>query len=214
MKHLCKLILVITISLIFISCGGNQSKEEKTVTESSQAVDSTNQSPKTETTLEVNDTVAIKTLTKEILTSLKNKNYESFAGYFHPDLGVRFSPYAYVDTVKDVHLSAGEFTQAINSRKKLTWGEADGTGDPIRLTIPEYLNYYGNFLDAKKTAVNKMIGVGNSVNNLEEIYPDALYTENFNTGKHEMAWSALRLVFKKETGQFYLIAIVHDQWTI
>ena len=217
MKYLFKPVLVITSALLIISCSGNQSKEEKTVTESSQTEDSTQTSANLEIKPIVDDTIAIKNLTKEILTLLKNNEYQSLAHYFHPDLGVQFSPYAYVDTAKDVHLSAVEFTKAFNSNKKFTWGDADGTGDPINLTIPEYFKrfvYNADFLNAEKTAVNKMIGVGNSLNNLEEVYPSALYTENYDPGKHEMAWSALRLVFKKEANKFYLIAIVHDQWTI
>lgn len=209
MKNFFKPVLVITSALLIISCGGNQTKEEKNVTDSVSAQTST----KIEIKREVDDTIAIKNLTREILTTLKNKDYKSFVSYFYPDLGVRFSPYAYIDTVNDVRLSAVEFLKAINSKKKFTWGEADGTGDPIRLTIPEYFKGDADFLNAKKTAVNKMIGVGNSINNLEEVYPDALYTESYNPGIHEMAWSSLRLVFKKEADKFYLIGIVHDQWT-
>ena len=218
MKYFLKPVLILTSALLIISCGGNQSKEdEKTVTDSSQIIDTTQKNETTKTRPEVEDTVAIKTLTKEILTSFKNNDYESLAKYFHPALGIRFSPYAFIDTAKDVKLSAEEYTKGIKSNKKFTWGYADGSGDPIDLTIPEYFKKYvynADFLNAEKTAVNKMIGSGNSINNLEKIYPNALFTESYDHGKQEMAWSALRLVFKKDADKFYLIGIVHDQWTI
>ena len=74
--------------------------------------------------------------------------------------------------------------------------------------------YNANFLQAEKMTVNKLIEKGNSLNNLVEMYPGAFYTESYDPGKSEMAWSALRLVFTKKSDKFYLIGIVHNQWTI
>lgn len=217
MKYFLKPILVITSALLIISCGENQSTEQKTVIDSSQSIENVQTEVIPEKNPVVEDTGAVKTLTKEILTSLKNNEYENLAGFFHPDLGVRFSPYSFIDIAKDVKLSVEEYAEGIKSNKKFTWGFAHGSGDPIDLSIPEYLKkfvYDVDFLNAEETAVNKMIGTGNSINNLEKVYPDAIFTESYDPGKHEMAWKSLRLVFKKDAGKFYLIGIVHDQWTI
>lgn len=217
MKYFLKPVLIIASALLIISCGENQSKEEKTITDSLQTFNSGEPQAAKETKPEVNDTVVLKTLTKEILTSIKNEEYESLAQYFHPDLGVRFSPYAFIDTVKNVQLSDKQYTDGIKSNTKFTWGYSDGSGDPIDLTIPEYFKkfvYTSDFLNADRMAVNKMIGSGNSLNNLEEIYPYALFTESYDPGEHEMAWKTVRLVFKKEGDKFYLISIVNDRWTI
>ncbi len=63
-----------------------------------------------------------------------------------------------------------------------------------------------------------MIGSSNSLNNLETVYNGCNFTESYFSGfdkKFEgMDWSSLRLVFKKHLDRFYLIAIVHDKWTI
>lgn len=217
MKHFLKPVLVITTALLLISCGENQSTEEKTVIDSPQTIDNVQTEAIPETKPEVEDTVLVKTLTKEILTSIKDNDLEALSGHFHPDLGVRFSPYGFIDTAKDVHLNRKEFTDALKSNKKFTWGFSHGSGDPIDLTIPEYLEkfvYDVDFLNAEKTSVNKMIGTGNSLNNLEKVYPEAIFTESYDPGKHEMAWKSLRLIFKKDADKFYLIGIVHDQWTI
>ena len=217
MKHFLNLVLVITSALLVISCDGDQSKEERPVSDSSYTVINLPSSEKAVIKPEMNDTVVINTLTKEILTLLNNQDYETLADYFHPDLGVRFSPYAFINTGKDIHLKGEEFIEAIKSNKKFTWGHSDGSGDPILLTIPDYIKKYvynTDFLNAEKKAFNKMIGSGNSLNNLNEIYPNALFTESYDPGKHEMAWSALRLVFQKKGEKFYLAGIVHDQWTI
>lgn len=62
------------------------------------------------------------------------------------------------------------------------------------------------------------MGGGNSLDNVKEIYPDADYTEFYFSGfdpKYDgMDWQKLRLIFKTKAGRTFLIAIIHDQWTI
>jgi hypothetical protein len=62
------------------------------------------------------------------------------------------------------------------------------------------------------------MSVGNSINNINTAYPKSDYIENYFSGfnkKYEgMDWRALRLVFQKEGDRYYLVGIVHDQWTI
>jgi len=172
-----------------------------------------------------NELVAIDTnllvLTKEILTSLKNKDYNTFVGYVHPSLGVRFSPYAYIDTIGHQKLSATELLATIDKNEIRKWGEYDGTGEPINLTFQKYLErfiYNADYLNAEKVSANEYLGFGNSLNNLSEIYPNCDFTESYFSGfekKYDgMDWCTLRLVFKKLNGRQYLIAVVHDEWTI
>jgi hypothetical protein len=163
----------------------------------------------------------ILTLTKQILTSLKDKDFKKFSEFIHPATGVRFSPYAYIDTTSDVKLTANEILDQIQKQNKLDWGSFDGSGDPILLTVIEYFNkfvYNVDFLNAEKRSVNKMIGGGNSLNNLESIYYDCDYTESYFSGFDKrfegMDWCCIRLVFKNYNDKYYLVGIVHDQWTI
>lgn len=217
MKYYSKSFLAITLSLLIISCvGGGQLNEDKKGITSSPTNGSAQLPSNTDSPAKTDDTVLIKTLRNDILTSIKSQDYQKLAGYFHADSGVRFSPFAFVNTAKDVQLSAAEFKDAIKSNTKFTWGFAAGSGNPIELTIPEYFKKYVynvDFLNAAKTSVNEMIGVGNSLNNLKEVYPNAHYTENYDPGKNEMAWTTLRLVFNKKGEQFYLVGIIHDRWT-
>ena len=217
MKNFVLSLCILISSLLIISCRVNLATEEKTVPKSSQNASSAQEKTTPESIPEVADTVIVKRITKEIFTSLKNREFELLATYFHPDLGVRFSSYAFINIGKDVKLSAKEYAEGIKSNKTFTWGYAQGSGDPIDLSISEYLKtfvYDADFLNAANTSVNKMIGTGNTPNNLREIYPGAIFTESYDPGKQEMAWKSLRLVFKKAAGKFYLIGIVHDQWTI
>ncbi len=217
MKYFINYILAISTALILFSCGGNPTSEDNKGNELTQTPDSVQNQSKPASPVQEDDTILIKALSKEILTSLKNKDFETFADYFNPVEGVRFSPYAYIDTINNIRLNAENFKEGIKTNKKFTWGYSDGSGDPIQLTIPDYFKkfvYNKDFLNVEKSSVDKMIGSGNSLNNLEVIYPHAHFTESFDPGSHEMAWSVLRLVFKKESGKFYLVGVVHDQWTI
>lgn len=217
MRNLLKTAFILSTTILIYSCGENQSEEETTTTDSVQTINIKPVEPQTKMKPEVNDTAVLKDLTKEILTSIKEEEYGNLARYFHPDSGVRFSPYAFIDVAKNIQLSSKEYTEGIKSNTKFIWGYSDGSGDAIELTIPEYLKkfvYSSDFLHAEKTAVNKMIGNGNSINNLEKVYPDAFFTESYDPGKHEMGWKSIRLVFKKKEDKFYLIGIVNDRWTI
>ena len=167
-----------------------------------------------------NDTLLLKT-TKQILTLIKKEEYNQFASFFHPVMGVRFSPYGYIDTNYHVKFTTDNFLKKLEQPAKIRWGNFDGTGDKMLLTIEEYFKkfvYNADFLNAEKTSLNKMLGHGNSLNNLEAIYNGCEYTESYFSGfdkKYDgMDWCCLRLVYKKYKGKIYLVGIVHDQWTI
>ncbi|HOZ84477.1 MAG TPA: hypothetical protein PK191_03250 [Niabella sp.] len=161
-------------------------------------------------------------LTKEVLTIFKNKDYAKLEGLIHPDEGVRFSPYATVDFNSDKQFLRSEFTALVtrDKNKKMVWGSYDGSGDPINLTPEEYFNkfvYDANFVNPEKYAVDNIIKTGNSVNNLKSIYEGSNFTEsNFSGSKKNSGidWKSVRLVFKQINGKYYLVGIVHDQWTI
>jgi hypothetical protein len=78
--------------------------------------------------------------------------------------------------------------------------------------------YDVDFAKPEKASVDKFLGGGNSLNNLLQVYKDCHFTESYFSGfekKYEgMDWRTLRLVFKERDKKFYLIGIVHDQWTI
>lgn len=69
---------------------------------------------------------------------------------------------------------------------------------------------------AEKEDYDSFIGNGNSINNLKEIYPQPHFTEYYFSGFDQkyngLDWSSLRLVFKKYQNDYYLVAVIHDQW--
>ncbi len=168
------------------------------------------------------DSILLK-LTRDILSALKNKNYSAFANYIDPVSGIRFSPYGFVDTIHDIRLSKRAFIAEVGDAapEMMTWGQFAGTGDPIKMTMNNYIQrfvYDVDFSKPEKREVNKFIGSGNSLNNLQAVYKECDFTESHFPGFDEkykgMDWKSLRLVFKERKKKFYLVGIVHDEWTI
>ena len=156
-----------------------------------------------------------------ILQTLKTKDFPKLASFINPQWGLRFTPYANIDTNNSQQLSSSQLVELGRSQKRIKWGLYDGSGKPINLSVDLYFDkfvYPKDFLNAEKKSINKSMGGGNSLDNLRDIYPDADYTEFYFSGfdpKYDgMDWQKLRLVFKTQDGHPYLIAIVHDQWTI
>lgn len=161
----------------------------------------------------------IKNLNTEILQALENEDYKRFQEFIHPEKGIRFSMYAFVDTSNDKKFSKADFDRYIGTETKFTFGEKDGTGDLYIVSLKDYLK---NWVYSKKYSegsytFNSFQGSGNSLNNLQKVYPDKDFTENYLAGTEEYAqmdWKALRFVFEKLNDKYFLIAVINDQWTI
>ena len=224
-------ILFISTCLLTIACKdkSKKSRAETTSVDSRQGLDR-----KTDSLLKIKnfqdslqlvrrkDSILLK-MTQAILTTLRNKNYSAFANYIHPAEGIRFSPYGFVDTVHDIKLSKQKFINEAGKAEQdmIVWGAFDGTGDPIKMTLNNYMKrfvYDVDFSKPEKLKVNEFIGGGNSLNNLLSVYKNCDFTESHFSGFEEkyggMDWKSLRLVFRNRNGKFLLVGIVHDEWTI
>jgi hypothetical protein len=136
-------IAFILASSFVIGCSDNSKKGttvEKTSTNTDQPIsrnaDSLLKAKKLQDSIRAahrKDSVLLR-LTDNILTTIKNKNYSAFGNYIHPVLGIRFSPYAFVDTIKDVKFSRQKFINAAGKAEQdmIVWGSYDGTGDPYK----------------------------------------------------------------------------------
>jgi hypothetical protein len=199
---------------IFFSCQNKQNNQSKSVADSIV-------SQKQETKIP-NDSMAL-FLSREILSAIKKKDYQKFASFIDSGNGIRFSPYGYIDTVHDKKFTASAFLSFVTNKKttKFTWGNYDGSGDKIILTVDEYFKkfvYDVDFLNAPQVNLNKTVSKGNTLNNIDSVYKSCVYTEFYFPGfekKYEgMDWRSLKLVFKKENNKLYLFAVIHAQWII
>lgn len=167
---------------------------------------------------------------KSIQHKLAIKDYAALVYDIHPTQGVRFSMYAYVQPEQDKVFTRSDFAKYLEqNRIRFTWGAQDGSGDLLVMALPEYLDTWVTASDFDKPnttiSVNDFQVVGNSLNNLSDVYQISEHSSpqsnNFvefyykgSTAYDGMDWRALRLVFESYQGKPYLVAIVTDEWTI
>ena len=154
-----------------------------------------------------------------VVEALASKDMATVALFAHPEMGVRFSPYAYVEAKHMVFLP-DELPGLVGSDEVYRWGIYDGIGEPIRLTFDEYYErflYSADFANPELKAVNERIGLGNSLSNLDQFFPGSTFIEFHFSGFEQqyegMDWVSLRLIFVQEGGDWYLVGLVNDQWT-
>lgn len=160
---------------------------------------------------------------KAVAQALQNKDMNKLAQMTHPDKGIRFSPYGYVDKDNDLTFKPSVVGKLLTDDKVYEWGTYDGSGEPIKLTFADYYAkfvYDADFAKAPQVAVNKTTGKGNMANNMGEAYPPERYEfiefhySGFDPKFEGMDWKSLRLVFEKDGSRLLLVGVVHDQWTI
>lgn len=157
----------------------------------------------------------------DVLNALSTKDMVALTALSHPLTPIRFTPYAYVDPSSDLTFSASAFATLINDPTIYTWGAYDGSGDPLDLSFNDYLDdfvYDEDYLNPHIVGINNTIGWGNSLNNVATAYPNASFVEFHFTGFDPqydgIDWSSLILVFEQVSGNWKLVGIVHNQWTI
>lgn len=154
--------------------------------------------------------------------ALEARDFERLAELVHPEAGIRFSPYAYVEPEEHVTLTREDLLAAAEgARLERTWGHHDGSGEPIELPFREYLDrfvYDAPYLEEGRVAVDERQGHGNTLDNAGDVYPDARIVEYHLPGRDPryegMDWRSLRLVLEEREGRWYLVGVVHDEWTI
>lgn len=161
----------------------------------------------------------IQKLNSALISMIKLKNYNQISEFIHPEKGVSFSMYAFTDPTTVKNFSKSEFEKYVNTNIKFTWGNHDGTGEPLVLSVKDYFEkwVYKRDFSWSKYSFNEFQGSGNSLNNLQKVYPHSDFTENYIAGSEKyggMDWNSLRFVFEKFEGKYYLIAIINDQWTV
>ena len=159
---------------------------------------------------------------QNVLQALKAGNIAKLSTFVHPQKGVRFSPYAQILPDEDRLLKQNQLVRMWSSKTRYKWGAYDGSGDPIRLTFRKYHRRFifdHDFSRAESVVYNpEHMSRGNTPNNIPEIYPQSIAVEYHFSGFEERYsghdWVSLWLVFEKKGSQWYLVGIVHDEWTI
>ena len=159
----------------------------------------------------------------QAVMALKERDLDELAGLVHPAKGVRFSPYTYVRVGPggDLVFSAAQIPGLLADPTVYHWGVFDGSGEPIDLTFAAYYErfiYDADFARPDAVGLDETVGQGNTINNIAEVYPEGVmveyHFEGFDPQYAGLDWRSLRLVFEAHGGTWYLVGIVHDEWTI
>ncbi len=157
---------------------------------------------------------------REVVEALRDRDMERLSAMVHPVKGVRFSPYAFVQD-SDLVFKPDQLISLLSDPTKYMWGYYDGSGLPIEMTFEEYYGrfvYDQDYANAEQVSYNERIGPGNTIDNSLEYYPGASVVEyhfsGFDPALGGMDWKSLRLVFQQEGSVWYLVGIIHDEWTV
>lgn len=157
-----------------------------------------------------------------VMRILKNGDMANLAAWVHPEKGLRFSPYAYVNTETDLVFSRDEVENLMDDTTVYEWGAFAGSGDLIEMTFSEYHKkfvYDADFFDTAESALNERLGESTTISNLSEVYPKESYDfveyhiDGIDPAYEGMDWRSIRLVFEKMGADHALVGIIHDQWT-
>jgi hypothetical protein len=173
-----------------------------------------------------------------VLTALKNKDYVALANLTSVEgLTVSLDPYnifeqksawTYGDgdsfgatTTAKKDFSKEEVSTIGTSIKEHVFGNTDGKGDPIMGTARYFFDkwvYSHDYLNAPEIGFNKVREGGSSGYTIKEDVGNRdfilYYFPGFDEKVKGFDWSAMYLVFSKESGEYKIRAIVKDNWTI
>lgn len=152
---------------------------------------------------------------------LQRRDWSALAAYIHPNRGVTFTPYSTVEPDSDLNFTAAQIKGLAQDQTVYTWGFEDGRGDPIKMTAEQYFTRYvydKDYTQVPEIGVDRVMTGGNALENLAEAYTGCRFVDfsfpcadPVNDGTD---WSSLKLVFQAEGEHWYLVGIVHGEWTI
>lgn len=157
----------------------------------------------------------------ELINAIKNKDADVIANYVHPVKGVRFTPYTTVSMEKDIIFNKEDMLNFFKDETLYVWGYYDGIGDEIELSPSQYYEkfiYSEDFMQTDEIGYNEVLSSGNTLENQFKVYENSIVVEYYipeiNPEFEGLDWQSLRLVFEEYEGNWKLVGIIHNQWTI
>ena len=172
-------------------------------------------------TLDLEDNFPLLGSACAVCRAIQQQNWTTLAAYVHPSRGVTFTPYSTVKLDADLNFTPDQIKNLGQDQNVYTWGFEDGRGGPIKMTAAQYVQRYvydKDYTQAPEIGVDSIITAGNALENLTEAYPDCRFVDfsfpSADPVNDGMDWSSLKLVFEAKEEHWYLVGIVHGEWTI
>ena len=167
------------------------------------------------------DTTALLRSAAGVAEALKWKDYETLANFVHPERGVTFSPYSTVDLETDQNFTPDQIRVLEEDGTRYLWGYEDGRGEPIQMTIVHFLEEFifsVDYTQATAVGVDQVVMSGNSLENVQDAYPDCRFVDlcypSLDPAYEGLDWCSLTMVFAPTQSWWYLVGLIHSQWTI
>lgn len=157
----------------------------------------------------------------QVLESLKTEDYAALSQLVHPQRGVTLTPYSTVDPTRDNVLTQADVAKLATDDQICLWGLYDGSGNPIRCTGTEYFDRYvfnADYTQAPQVGIDTILISGNALENVMAAYPDGRFVEyhfpGIDPALEGFDWCSLKLVFEEWDNDWYLVGLIHGEWTI
>ncbi len=220
MKHHTKgsatTILLVVIIIILAIFGGYMYAQNKNLTSSVKPEVSVSPTPSSGA---VNRDQKVMTVARQVLATLAARNYTQLEDLVSPN-GLSLSAYPNLTLTKS-DVAQKDVSEIPKNTKVYFWGYTDGKGDPINLTIADFVNKYiytHDYQKAPNIGVNKKIGQGNSTNSIDTDSAGRVFVAfnfaGFDERYSGMDWTTIYLVFDQVGDEYKLRAIAKDNWTI
>lgn len=156
-----------------------------------------------------------------VVDALKESDYEALADLVHPEKGLTLTPYSTVSQTGDRVLDVEQTAMLDHDDTEYVWGMKDGSGAPIRLTGTEYFARYvfnADYSQAPQIGIDEVLSCGNALENVSDAYPDARFVEYYYPGLDPELdgydWCSLKVVLEPWHNEWYLVGLIHSEWTI
>lgn len=174
-----------------------------------------------EQTLDTADNTPLLERAGQVLEALKENDYAALASLVHPKLGLTLTPYSTVDPALDNTLTRDQVALLPQDQQEYTWGLADGSGAPIQCTPAEYFARYvfnADYTEAPRVGIDTVLISGNALENVAAAYPEGRFVEyhfpGIDPALEGFDWCSIKLVFQVWENNWYLVGIIHSEWTI
>ncbi|MGD8398472.1 MAG: hypothetical protein PVG11_06415 [Anaerolineae bacterium] len=161
---------------------------------------------------------AVRNRAESAVLALRDQDFDALATLVHEEKGLRFSPYAYVDESALI-FGPDAVPRLMRDPAAYEWGHYAGTGSPIVMPFADYYHefiYDRDYVNAPEVGINDGEQRGNTLNNAAEFWPGSVAVDYHFPGSEQydgIDWKTLRLVFQSVDGAWYLVGIVHSEWT-
>lgn len=156
-----------------------------------------------------------------VVQAMKQQDWDVLSSFVHPQLGVTFTPYSTVDREMDLTFTAQQIKKLAKDDSLYVWGFTDGKGDPIQMTMLDYFDRYvfnEDYSQAPQIGIDRIQMTGNALENLTDVYPDCRFVDfcypSIDPAYGGADWCSLRLVFQAQDDRWYLVGVVHGEWTV